>query len=179
MADQVMASCTPGACIQTPNYSLQYKKHIKHGFRRLPFVAGRRMESDTPFWHVPLSGGYLGGYETGEAMAMALLKCLREEQEGSSSYLTCITESLMIRFELEGGKTMAEQWPISERSDAYESFRGQYVGFLNTLSPWLAASAQYLGANLDYIAESFLVRQANEGLGFDHIAYMAALSGKK
>ena len=64
---------------KTPN-PIKRKTRGKPGFRRLPFVAGWRTESASPCWNVPASGGYFGGYETGEAMAQAFLKFLREEK---------------------------------------------------------------------------------------------------
>ena len=161
---------------KTPN-PIKRKTRGKPGFRRLPFVAGWRTESASPCWNVPASGGYFGGYETGEAMAQAFLKFLREEKGDFPAYwLTGIVESFMTRFEQEGGKAMADRSPCSEWSEPFEAFRGQYCGFFNTVSQWLAASAKHLGSNLDRITEQDLVRRANAGLGFDHVAYMASLS---
>lgn len=163
----------------TPPRALRRKPQAAHGFHRLPFVAGRRAGSAAPCWQVPASGGYCGGYETGEAMAQAFLKFLREEQSGSPArYLTGIAESFMTRFEQEGGKAMADRTPISEWSHSFDSLRGQYTGFFNTVSLWLAAAAKQLGANLDGIEEQAMLRRANAGLGFDEAAYMASLSDK-
>lgn len=156
---------------------IKCKTRGKPGFRRLPFVAGLRSESAAPCWNVPASGGYFGGYETGEAMAQAFLKFLHEEPDDLPSYwLTDIVQSFMVRFEQEGGKAMADRSPCSERSETFQAFRGQYCGFFNTVSQWLAASAKHLGSNLDRITEQDLVHRANAGLSFDHVAYMASLS---
>jgi len=177
MANQATITRLPTSFVGKPSQPLKRKPRVKHGFRRLPFVAGWRTDSDTPCWHVPASGGYFGGYETGEAMAQAFLKFLREEQSDfPATWLTGIAESFMTRFEQEGVKAMADRKPMSEWSDSFDSFRGQYVGFFNTISQWLSASAKHLGSNLDRIEEQDLVRRANAGLGFDHVAYMASLS---
>jgi hypothetical protein len=167
----------PAAFVGKAPNPIKRKTRGKSGFRRLPFVAGRRTESASPFWNVPASGGYLGGYETGEAMALSFLKFLREEKVDFTVYwLTGIVESFMIRFEQEGGKAMADRRPCSEWSETFDAFRGQYCGFFNTVSKWLAASAKHLGSNLDRITEQDLVSRANAGLGFDHVAHMDSLS---
>ena len=47
---------------------------------RLPFIVGSRTESDTLFWNVPATGGYQGGYATGDYMAITLLKRFRSDE---------------------------------------------------------------------------------------------------
>lgn len=171
------ATILPAAFVGKTTNPIKRKTRGNPGFCRLPFVAGRRAKSASPCWNVPASGGYFGGYETGKAMAQAFLKFLRVEEGDLAAYsLTGIAESFMIRFEQEGGKAMADYSPCSERSETFEAFRGQYVGFFNTVSQWLAASAKHLGSNLDQLTEQELVRRANAGLGFDHVAFMASLS---
>lgn len=172
-----VATRLPAAFVgKTPN-PIKRKTRGKPGFWRLPFVAGWRTESASPCWNVPASGGYFGGYETGEAMAQAFLKFVREEKGDFPAYgLTDIVESFMTRFEQEGGKAMRDRSPFGGQSETFEALRGQYCGFFNTVSQWLAASATHLGSGLDRIEEQDLVRRANAGLGFDHVAYMASLS---
>lgn len=166
----------PVEFINSPPTPIKRKTRGKTGFRRLPFVAGRHSKSANPFWNIPASGGYFGGYETGEAMALAFLKFLREEDSNIPSYwLTKIAESFMCRWEQEGGSDMAERRHLNH-SDGFDSIRGQYVGFFNTLSQWLSAAAKGMGSNLDRMTERELVARANMGLGFNHIAYMASLS---
>ena len=144
---------------------IKRKTRGKPGFHRLPFVAGWRTEADAPCWNVPATGGYFGGYETGKAMAQSFLKYLREEKCDAPAYwLTNIVESFMVRSEQEGGKAMLDRSPVSEWSDSFDSLRGQYVGFFNTVSQWLSASAKNLGGNLDSLTEQDLVRRANVGL---------------
>jgi hypothetical protein len=176
MAAQSVVTRLPAAFVGKTTNPIKRKTRGKPGFRSLPFVAGWRTESASPCWNVPASGGYFGGYETGEAMAQAFLKFLRDEQGDFPAYwLTGIAESFMVRFEQEGGRAMKDRSPCSG-SDGFEAFRGQYCGFFNTVSQWLAASAKHLGSNLDRLTEQDLVRRANAGLGFDHVAYMASLS---
>lgn len=141
------------------------------GIQRRPFVAPwRELRSHpAPFWAVPASGGYIGGYETGEAMALCLLKDLRNDLDDSpecSQELTWIVESMMCRFEQEGGQSRAERRP-DPVDDGFASFQGQYVGFLNTIGMWLRAAARQIGGSLDGISERDLVGRANAGLRFD------------
>lgn len=164
----------PVAFVGKASEPIKRKPRSKPSFSSLPFVAGSSSDVDAPNWNVYAAGGYFGGYETGEAMAMSFLKFLREEKSDYPVYLTGIVESFMVRFEQEGGKAMKDRSP-SEWSDGFDSLRGQYVGFFNTLSHWLVASAKYLGGNLDQVSEQDLVRRANAGLGFDHVAHMASL----
>ena len=112
----------PAAVVgKTPN-PIKRKTRGKPGFRRLPFVAGWRTESASPCWNVPASGGYFGGYETGEAMAQAFLKFLREEKGDFPAYwLTGIVESFMTRFEQEGGKARRSGASIAASSTRYRS----------------------------------------------------------
>jgi len=155
---------------------LKVPRGAKAGAARLPFVASWRTETPARYWNAPASGGYFGGYETGEAMALMFLKFLRaEEGELAPMTLTQIAESFMVRFDQEGGYATNKR--RGDSGDSFDSLRGQYVGFFNTLSTWLAASAKTLGASLDRLAEQDLVQRANWGLGFDDAAYMASLSG--
>lgn len=154
---------------------LKKRKSTGIAFRDLPFVASRRTTTDAEYWHVPATGGYFGGYETGQAMARALLKFHRSEKSTDLSYaLTAVVTSLMRRFEEEGGRAMDDR-RADDRSDGFDSFRGQYVGFFNTLSGWLEASARQLGHGLDKVSDDELLIMANAGLNFDCNAYMESL----
>jgi hypothetical protein len=166
----------PAQFVGKPAAYLKARKD-KTGFWALPFVAGVRGKSAAPYWGVPASGGYFGGYETGEAMAKCFLKYLRVHgnRRDPSHYLAAIVGDFMVRFVQEGGG--AERPMVREDLDGgYDSFRGQYVGFCNTLASWLIAAAQDLGAGLDAIPEGDLLCRANAGLGFDMAGYMGALS---
>lgn len=170
-----MVGRLPIAFIRKGPAGIKRKTTSQVGFRSLPFVAGPRTDSDSPCWHVPATGGYFGGYETGEAMAQALLKLHRSEKSADSSFaLTHIVKSFMRRFEEEGGKAMDDR-RASDRSDSFDSLRGQYVGFFNTMSEWLEAVAQQLGGRLDKISNDELLSRANAGLNFDEKAYMDSL----
>lgn len=159
---------------------IKLKTRYKPGFRRLPFVANWRSKSDTPCWDIPATGNYFGGHETGEAMALAFLKFLREGDEvGCGRWLISVVESFMIRFEQEGGGQMVHG-SVLDMSDGFSSFRGQYCGFFGLLSNWLWGAAKDLGANLDQITEKDLVCRANAGLNFDsHAFFKASLATSK
>jgi hypothetical protein len=170
----------PAAYIKKPALKLVSKPKYKPGFRKLPFIAGWNSKAKAPYWNVPATGGYHGGYETGAAMAIAMLKFMREENSGFEPVITCslpeVIESFMIRFVEEQGSEMLDR-KSADRTESFASFRGQYCGFFNTLCNWLSAAAKSPGGeNLDNVAEGLLVARANAGLGFDASAWIASLS---
>ena len=180
MSNHSTATRLPVEFVRKPTQALKRKTRSKardrNNFLRLPFLANRNSKTDARHWSVPATGGYFGGYETGEAMALLFLKYLRDRNNSApDSPLAFIVQSFAIRFEQEGGAAM-ERMPSPEQSSGYKSIRGQYVGFFNTLNGWLAASVQNMGTNLDRLTEQDLMRRANIGLGFDDDAYMASLS---
>lgn len=162
------------------NTALKIKspRKYKTGFESLPFVAGWRSKATAPRWNIPASGGYIGGYETGKAMATALLKFMRADDRNMHGYLPDIVESFACRFEEEGGSEMASR-RFDDRSEAYVSLRGQYCGFFNTLADWLADAARLMGSNLDNLSNKELIDCANKGLGFDEEAYFASLDDEE
>jgi len=163
--------------LSTPRL-LKRRPHVRTPFLQLPFVGSRGTKRTKRFWDVPATGGYFGGYKTGEAMALAFLKFLRADESEYPNYqLTQIVESFMVRFEEEGGEAMVDR-RISDWSTSFDSLRGQHVGFFNTLSVWLAAAAKNLGPRLDNLTEQELVRRANAGLKFDSAAYIAELENR-
>lgn len=127
-------------------------------FHRLPFVNPSRNRTTTKFWSLPLQGGYIGGYEAGAAMAEAFLKHLRSNNSDFHGELTSIVGSMMEQFSnLEGSKM--EELPVSDRSDAYSSFHGQYVGFFNTVTNWMAEYVKIFGHSLDQVSERELIKR--------------------
>jgi hypothetical protein len=96
--------------------------------------------------------------------------------DGAESRLSNIAESFMIRFEQLGGKAMRERERAEPICGAFDSLRGQYVGFFNTLSQWLIDALQGRDISLDDQTEQDLLRCANEGLGFQMKEYMASLT---
>ena len=151
---------------------IKSKARNKPGFQKLPFIANRRLKSKSPYWNLPATGGYFGGFATGEAMAVAYLKALRDDK--IDYHLAFIVESMMVRCEQEGGSK--EVVNPGDRSPEANSLRGQYCGFFYTLTKWLGMAARSFGSNLDNLHERELVAQANAGLGFDSEAFMASLS---
>jgi hypothetical protein len=109
----------PVSFIRKGQAKLKRKSRAESGFARLPFIGGSGPDR---CWNIPATGGYFGGYETGEAMAQAYLKMQRSSARTSPCFLTAIVASFMARFEKEGGTEMGarrERW-----SEGYESFRG-------------------------------------------------------
>lgn len=132
-------------------------RHHPHGhtpFHRLPFV-GRTA------WQVPATGGYFGGYATGEAMALSFLHYLRAGNDD-------LPETRLAQI------VTAFAAHLAEADDSgRDSVRGQAIGFCNTLSGWLTRAARQWGDTLAPPRD--LVRRANAGLGFDEAAYLASL----
>jgi hypothetical protein len=165
----------PPAYIGKPALPIKPKTGKEPSFRRLPFVAGMRSKARSPYWNIPASGGHFGGYETGVAMALSMLKYMRDDDSESGPSITCplafIAESLMKRFEEEGGHEMSSR-KMDDWSDSFHSFRGQYAGFFGTLRDWLIVAARSnLGRNLDNMTEELLIARANAGLGFNDKAF--------
>lgn len=167
----------PSEFVEKPPVALKYNHRASNNFSALPFVSNSRTKRDNRCWDVPATGGYFGGYRTGEAMALAFAKFLREDGEAAiaPAQLTCIVESFMERYEQEGGKTM-RSLPMNQYSDEFSSFRGQYVGFFNTITKMLADAAVRLGGEFDRTSERELVDRANAGLGFRETAFLESLS---
>lgn len=170
------ASALPGKFIRKAPHRLKFNNSAKTRFHRLPFVASWRARDPAHDWCVPATGDYFGGYQTGEAMAHAFLKYLRDDGKDvlQAGHLTDIVESFMVRFDQEGGQAMRSR-KSDARTASFNSFRGQYIGFMNTVSMWLLAATKHLGASLDQMDEKELLQKANDGLGFDEAAYMATL----
>ena len=160
--------------IKKPTQKITSKPDYKPGFRKLPFVAKWRTKETAQYWTVPASGGYIGGYEVGAAMATAMLKFMRASEHDVQGYLPNIVESFARRIEEEGGSKMVNAGSAN-MSESYSSLRGQYVGFFNTLAGCLATASRVLGANLDRVSEAELIARANRGLSFDEPAYIASL----
>lgn len=146
---------------QTP--AIKFNNHKKIPFHRLPFVSPSRNTVNAKFWSLPLQGGYGGGYQAGAAMAEAFLKHFRQNDNDLHNELTIIVGSMMQQFASLDGLRM-DSLPVLDQSDAYHSFRGQYVGFFNALTSWIAEHVRIFGQNLDQLSERELIKRAKEGL---------------
>lgn len=156
---------------------LKKKRRVKCPMDNLIFTTAER-DHPAPCWNVPTTGGYVGGYETGTAMAHDFLKMLRNDKSSMpATDLVRIFESLAIKFGVEDGPAMCAK-PIPERTENFGSLRGQYVGFFNTLSEWLRAGAKHLVGGLDEMTEADLLARANAGLVFDEEAYLMQMEGR-
>lgn len=134
----------------------------------LPFVkVGRQRRGHRPnYWAIPSAGGYEGGYQTGVAAGLMLLKALRDEDvsDGDPAMgLQCIAHSMMEQFCALDGAEMAGR-PVTQWSAEFDSFAGQSAGFFNTLAQWLRAAAKAQGSQLDALTMTEMVGHANGGL---------------
>lgn len=126
---------------------------------------------------MPATGGYIGGYRTGQAIATMLLKRMR----GDSSELAFLTMQQRVtqfgKAAEKDGVFAALERPISEMTYVTSSRRGQYIGFINTLGAWVAAAAQQMGSSLDLLDEAGLLEQASGGLNCDADAQLDKSGG--
>lgn len=143
--------------IQKPG-KLRAKPRAKLEMHKLPFVGNDHVvpkQGGVSFWDVPLTGGYLGGVETGSALANIYLIHLRRQGGGedrNALSLSAIYCAMMAR--------------APRTKEEVETLNGQVVGFSNVMHGWLDASVQQLGRNLDASDGKLdpLLNLANSGL---------------
>lgn len=141
-----------------PDPFLSFHHHRPHSLDQLPFVGGSAIPADLRYWQVPASGGYGGGCETGEALALLYLQYLRHSSRDDIAVLSLIAGSMRMRWLEACGSDPAGV----ER--ACLSLRGQSAGFMRIVNLWLGIAARDLGDCLDQMDENNLLRQANGGL---------------
>lgn len=129
------------------------KAYIHH---RLPHVgtSNYKPECGISFWDVPLTGGYAGGCDTGAALAVILLKHLRDLDKGDD----------MARFHF---GSIANDWLDRAKNitpDQDDALRGQIVGFMAAITPWVIAATKQLGHKLDGVDSKEALKKANAGL---------------
>lgn len=123
---------------------------------RLPFVGKGGKGPGLSFWNVPATGGYMGGCNTGRALALVYMKHLREHDPA------------------DGGRLQAIAFSMFEDGATDDARKGQIVGFFAMLEKacfW--GSRQNL--NLDNFRSADLLEEANAGLEFDEEAFLASL----
>jgi len=141
--------------------ALKFRPRRKTSFNRLPFV-GRQDDGAPNFWSVPLTGGYYGGTKAGGELAALMLIHLRQHGQDQFAH----------------GRLgqVATAWLDAARTatpEQYSALRGQVLGFMGTLSPWLIAAAKQNGKNLDTADRHAILRSANRWLAFDDSALFA------
>lgn len=135
---------------------LRFKNHEELPCHRLPFVDDDD-NGMVSFWHVPKSGGFIGGNTTGKALAQIYARYLNESDPNDPSLLQTIALD-MFRDGIDN-----------------PALRGQAVGFFNELEKWLlAATKNFRG--WDHIqSNDALLDMANNGLLFDEKRWLATL----
>lgn len=141
--------------------ALQFHPRRKVPFHRLPFV-GRQHDGTPNFWNVPLSSGYYGGTQTGGELAALMLIHLRQHRH--DQYTTGQLGQVATAW-LDAARTATPE--------QYSVLRGQVLGFMGMLSPWLIAAAEQNGKNLDTADRHAILRSANRWLAFDDSALFA------
>jgi hypothetical protein len=170
MIGENINTCTKKtASIAHQSAVIKFKKSKKPVLWDLPF-ADKKTRS---YWAVPATGGYIGGYKTGNAMALVFLRHLRNRDQTLPPIndLTLILKAIFKRIQDAGGPLP----PLQDPGGAYASLRGQYVGFFNCVTQWLWVAATKHGDSLDELADADLVVTANEGLKFDAVGYFDSL----
>jgi len=141
--------------------TLQFHPRRKVPFHRLPFV-GKQHDGMPAFWSVPLTGGYYGGTKAGGELAALMLIHLRQHGR--------------VEFSMGRLGQVATAWLEAARTatpEQYSALRGQALGFMGTLSPWLIAAAEQNGKRLDTADRHAILRSANRWLAFDDSALFA------
>src|SRR5690606_37507672 len=128
---------TTTPCQQPTHGALRFKNRKQMPAHRLPFVGRVPGAPLLSFWDVPKTGGYIGGNETGAALARIYLRYLREHGQARGAGVLRLIALDMIQ----SGEnvTDAEQ----------DARRGQVVGFFTELDRWLSAAAKHLDGGLD------------------------------
>lgn len=142
---------------------LKFHRRKKQPHFQLPFV-GHNHHPVGNFWDVPARGGYMGGCITGENLGLLYLHHLRlhGKQPLGHLYLQWIVIAWMEQAIVYGGGEMKEALP--DESDELRSLRGQIVGFMKAITPWLMASVEQLGRNLESTDTAAVLAAANAGL---------------
>jgi len=130
---------------------LQFKIGKSIPVHRLPFIGKSTNAIGVSFWAVPKTGGYRGGCQTGEALALIYLKHLKEHS--CEAGVTSLQRIALDMFDCE----------LSD-SPEMSALRGQAVGFFSVLEPWLAGAAKHLDGGLDEHDSKALLKAANTGL---------------
>ncbi|MEO4014794.1 hypothetical protein [Pseudomonas rossensis] len=120
---------------------LREKPRAKLEIHRLPFVGRDHVAPKSggiSFWDVPLTGGYLGGIETGSAIASMFLVHLRRQGSGGDRQAISLSNIYC--------EMIARIPGTMEETD---TLKGQVVGFSGVIQEWLKASVQQFGENLE------------------------------
>lgn len=162
---------------RTKTAALAWHKKSLGPFLDLPFVS-RSFDAHDQYWTVPATGGYMGGYETGEAMAKLFLKRLGSEDPkghfNTSNMVTYISHSFAVRMASAGMFGMNS--PLNSRHGSeFASLSGQHAGFFNTVTKCLLEYARGRVTSFAHETDQKLLDDANAGLAFDEGAYFSTL----
>lgn len=154
-------------CTRKQPQLLAFHPEQKHPAHRLPFVGKEHTEDKSfSFWNVPVKGGYHGGTQTGKAIAAMFLKYLRKNKSDSDP------GGVILGWMVTHWMERLTSGVIKNGSPEFQTLRGQMVGFMSEISPWVSAAACELGSNLDKTTDDTLLARANGGLDFDEEAYV-------
>lgn len=154
---------------------LAFRPRKKKAVHRLPFVGDEHTgDGSFSWWNLPATGGYRGGWKTGEAVATMYLKHLRNGGDDSSLFLGWMVDHWMQRMDCAPeGPESPDLVPLSGQligtfdSPERSALRGQMMGFMFGLNKCLKAGASFLNSNLDHISNDFLLAEANAGAGIN------------
>jgi hypothetical protein len=128
--------------------ALKFNNKAKLLPHRLPFFNGKERGScGANFWSVPERGGYSGGNETGESLALIYFNYLKNKEVKDSR--VGILQNIAL--DMLGGDKLKMD----------DSRRGQIVGFFSEIEKILTLSTEFISATK---SDDDLLEIANKGL---------------
>lgn len=129
--------------------------------------------SSKKVWDVPATGGYVGGWETGMALAFLFYKRAKTVDRASGWNFLEIVRSIAASAEPHGG--LAVVLGNAKLTPEQDSMRGQVCGFLTAIGDWASCAALYMKGPADDLSEAQLIGMANRGLAYDSAAAHAEM----
>ena len=170
-----------------PKRVLKLRASKGHPAYNLPLVGRLSRHCFVHPFAPPSTGGYHGGYDTGEALALLYMKQMADlGVVGTTGYsfLSTLVHSVAHRYAELGGMEQ-NAYPAGGQSEAFKSFTGQVNGLFNMLGSVLEVAmvteAKWLqfgaGKRLCDFTTEELLHKANAGLSFDENGFHQALFG--
>lgn len=166
----------PKEFIRKPAKSLKFKRN-KSGklspIMALPFINSNKKDPAAfAFWYVPRSGGYMGGYTTGSALALLFMQALQQHNIDDDE--ACLAKIVMAFIHLcapyvQGASLSPEQ------QEEYNTIKGQSDGFFHTICNWLYCGLQKEAEQFATLPTAKHLHRANQGIGFDSLSFKQAI----
>lgn len=132
--------------------ALRYKPSHETASHRLPFVGCSR--GSWSWWDVPMTGGYVGGFEAGVALSQVLLIHLRQQPERSEESTELVEDVFLSMLDKARGANDEE----------FRSLSAQAVGFMRQIAPCIVGAAHHGCDSMDGLDIKQLLKRANASL---------------